>query len=1058
MPAGTLNANPEDLCCTTMYGLQELGYSPICIVRPENIDELGNIIHFANERDLNLTVTSSTGKHRKGGIINQERHIQVDLSHWKKIDLIDRRNRVCRVEPGVTYKQLKNTLLSHGMTIPMPLAPRDGKSVLAAVMDREPSTWANKQWDSGDPVGSTEFFFGSGERFRTGAAGGPGSIEQQRHSGGAQKYPSGPSQTDFHRVVMGSQGTFGIVTWITLRTEILPTIQEHYLVGAEQLTDLFDYVYAVQRGLLGEQSFILNRTAASLLMSAESIQEFNDFRSSLPEFICLQSIAGFERLPQERLVYHKHDIEQIAYPNNLQLEPCIGDLSAVKLFEKATQTCGVKDWRDTLRGGCLSIIFQSTLNRVPGFLTVFAELASELGISNSEIGIYIQPMVQNHACHIELLIPYDPTSSQHVKQLQKLEKNATRQLMAAGAFFSRPYGSASELVWDQNPSNTRLVETIKAIFDPKNVLQRGKWFNIPERRKTPVSIHKERDISELEEIVGKKWVSTAPCVLDTYAYYMNPETINKDGSLWLPRPAAVVMPKTTSEVQEIMKFCSNSRFMAKPISTGFHAAAAASNENVIILDLKRMNQTIEIDIQNQIAVIEPYVRATDLQTNIIKDGLTCHIVSSGANHSLLASHAASWGYGVSGAATSFSGRNLLGLEWVLPTGEVIILGSAGAGCGWFSADGPGPSMRGIVRGFQGTLGGLGVFTRCAIKLYKWDGPREWEVEGKSPKYVLKKVPPRCAMNAIAFPSREAEKDAGYKMGEAELNFGEFRTAMFFTALGLTDTNEELKTALESGIFQKIANNIISTAIFSASDGEFAWKMKALKQIRRETGGVVVPMNLPLRPWFLKLTGLLTKPIPDPLFPLRIFRPLQDWIPHFPLWQKLRREKQSTLFWLLFRNANNTQAAFRPSQGMATMLGAFDTWDLAHAQAEYVAKIKQPYIKQGLILDDGGDLGSGGTFESGHLGYLEGIILYNPGNPESSIATRELVERGISDTIDKALGVPIAAFGVEANQKFGPACGNYHIWLSRIKSALDPHTASDPFFYAEAEKNRKTVDT
>ncbi len=236
-----------------------------------------------------------------------------------------------------------------------------------------------------------------------------------------------------------------------------------------------------------------------------------------------------------------------------------------------------------------------------------------------------------------------------------------------------------------------------------------------------------------------------------------------------------------------------------------------------------------------------------------------------------------------------------------------------------------------------------------------------------------------------------------------------------------------------------------------NDAEFAWKMKALKQILRETRGVIVPMNLPLRPWFLKLGGWLTKPIPDPLFPLRLFPFLQHWIKYLPLWQKTKRDKQSTLFWLLFRNTSNTQAAFRPSSGMATMLGAFDTWDLAHTQAEYVAKIKQPYIKQELILDDGGDLGSGGTFESGHLGYLEGIILYDPTNPKSAMAARELVETGIKDTINDAMGVPIAAFGVEANQKFVPACGDYQIWMERIKSALDPNTASDPFFYAEVER-------
>ena len=1046
MPTGTLSVAPEGLNASARYGLLHQGHPPTCILRPGNTDELGALVQYANEAGLSLAVTSSTGAHRKGGITNQGEHILIDLSHWKKIDLMDRRNRVCRVEPGVTYGELAAALAAQGITIPLPLSPRTGKSVLAAVMDREPCTWANKQWDSGDPVGSTEFFFGSGERFRTGAAGGPGSIEQQRQSGGAQKHSAGPSQTDFHRVVQGSQGTMGIVTWITLRTEIMPTVQEAFLVGAERLEDLLDYVYAVQRGLLGEQSFILNRVAAALLMANGSVQTFDEIRNSLPGFLCLQNIAGFERLPQERLAYHKQDIERIAQKTNLRLEPRLGKLSAMELLDKATHPCGETDWRDTLRGGCLSIFFQSTLDRMPALRQVFTETAAEFGIAESEIGIYIQPMVQNHACHMELMIPFEPGAWEQVERLRRLERQAVIRLMESGAFFSRPYGAAAELVWAQNPGNTRLVKIIKGIFDPHQSLQRGKWFT-PEKPQ-PTSTSTSKDISELASIVGKQWVSTAPCVLDTYAYYMNPETMNKDGSQWLPRPAAVALPQSTAEVQEIMHFCSHSQYMAKPLSTGFHTAAAASNENVIILDLKRMNRIVEIDVKNQIAVIEPYVRAIDLQTEIVKNGLNCHIVSSGANHSLLASHAAAWGYGVTGAATSFSGRNLLGVEWVLPTGEVITLGSAGSGCGWFSPDGPGPSMRGIVRGFQGTFGGLGVFTRCAIKLYKWDGPREWEVEGQSPKYVLKSVPPRCALNAIAFPSRAAEKDAGYKMGEAELNHGEFRTPMFFAALGLTDTNEELKIALESGIFQKIGQDIISTAIFAASEAEFSWKMKALKEILRETGGVIIPMNLPLRPTVLKLAGRLTKNVRDPLAILRRFPALQDWIQRLPLWKELKREKQSTLFWLLFRSANNTQAAFRPSQGIATMLGAFDTWDLAHTQAEYVAKIKQPYIKQGLILDDGGDLGSGGTFESGHLGYLEGIILYDPGNPQSAMAARELVETGVRDAIDHAMGVPIAAFGVESNRTFGPACGDYHIWLARIKSALDPNTASDPFFYAE----------
>jgi hypothetical protein len=65
-----------------------------------------------------------------------------------------------------------------------------------------------------------------------------------------------------------------------------------------------------------------------------------------------------------------------------------------------------------------------------------------------------------------------------------------------------------------------------------------------------------------------------------------------------------------------------------------------------------------------------------------------------------------------------------------------------------------------------------------------------------------------------------------------------------------------------------------------------------------------------------------------------------------------------------------------------------------------------------------------------------------------MAARELVENGVDAAIEQAMGVPIAAFGVESNRRFGPACGDYHLWLERIKAALDPQSASDPFFYSE----------
>ena len=476
LPDGQVSTKPEELHAVIYPNpLQIAGRTPTCIVKPVNEDELQSLIVYANQSGLNLTVTSSTGIHRNGGILNGGDNVLIDLSSWQDIDFIDRRNRVCRIQPGVTYGQLLAELAKHNMTLPTPLAPRSGKSVLASVMDREPTIWPNKQWDSSDPVGSTEFFFGTGDIFRSGAGGGPGTLEQQQKSGGAQKFSSGPSQTDFHRVVQGAQGTMGILTWATLRTELKPSIQETLIAGSEKLENMLPFVYAVQRRMLGEHTFILNRTAAALLMAGADPNMLFHLWGEFPEYLLVQNIAGFERLPEERLAYHLQEIHGFAGKHGLEFAEGIEGISAQDLLDKAIQPCGEIDWRDRLHGSSLSIFFLSTLERMPAFQRILFDIVEENSISAVDIGIHIQPIVQNHACHIEFILPFNPESGAEIRRMKKVERQIVINLIEEGAFFSRPYGSSAELVWKQNPANHKLLKQIKNIFDPKCVLQRGKW-------------------------------------------------------------------------------------------------------------------------------------------------------------------------------------------------------------------------------------------------------------------------------------------------------------------------------------------------------------------------------------------------------------------------------------------------------------------------------------------------------------------------------------------------------------------------------------------------------
>ena len=59
--------------------------------------------------------------------------------------------------------------------------------------------------------------------------------------------------------------------------------------------------------------------------------------------------------------------------------------------------------------------------------------------------------------------------------MRTIEEECVEWLAKAGAFFSRPYGSAGNVVFKQDPLNYEVLKKIKGIFDPNRVLNSGKW-------------------------------------------------------------------------------------------------------------------------------------------------------------------------------------------------------------------------------------------------------------------------------------------------------------------------------------------------------------------------------------------------------------------------------------------------------------------------------------------------------------------------------------------------------------------------------------------------------
>src|SRR5512139_3743873 len=242
----------------------------------------------------------------------------------------------------------------------------------------------------------------------------------------------------------------------------------------------------------------------------------------------------------------------------------------------------------------------------------------------------------------------------------------------------------------------------------------------------------------LEDIVGAENVSRDAAILDGYAFQWLAELVRPDQSHYMPRPVAVVLPGSTEEVQAVVRLANKYGLKVKPHGTGwYHWSGPVKDEDATLqLDMRCMDRILEIDEQNLYAVVEPYVIAAQLQAELLPLGLNINIPGVGCSSSIVASACAYHGAGPDTYFMGGNSENLLGMEWVTPEGEIVRTGSLGSGDGWFCSEGPGPSVRAICRGTLGSRGGLGVYTRCAVKLAPHLGQTEWHVGGTLPAYRL----------------------------------------------------------------------------------------------------------------------------------------------------------------------------------------------------------------------------------------------------------------------------------------------------------------------------------
>ncbi len=519
---------------------------------------------------------------------------------------------------------------------------------------------------------------------------------------------------------------------------------------------------------------------------------------------------------------------------------------------------------------------------------------------------------------------------------------------------------------------------------------------------------KNRDaFNALEDVLGTEYITEEPAILDAYAFQWGAELFTNTS--FLPRAGAILLPHKTEEVQRIVKICNKYKVRYKAITNGWgFYSALGLDENAIHIDMRRMNQIIEINEKRMYAVVEPYVTCAQLQGEVMKKGFNINIICAGSNTSAMPVTAVQ-GTGHSGLTTSINDRNVLAVEWVLPDGEVLKLGSLGSGLDWFCGDGPGPSLRGIFRGPLTVMGGLGIFTKAATKIYHWNGPQQPEIEGASPYYRLKELPNNYNIHCPIFPSWEKLTEAAMKICESEI-------AMLLTIFswpmiseGLSGSSDEAAELLAKLQEESKGKHGFIVIISSSDDLEFNYKEKVLAQIMSETGG--------------EFLGYFEK-------------------------GEIKRE----YFWTIIKVTAAVREVFRASGRFLGAIG--DSASLPNSLRMMLdcVEFKKEYQQKGVIRkDEGLECIFATAYEHGHTGHAEQQAQVHHTGEEGWRALMEFSDRCEDLAIEKHYTAPVTVFGDRGHDKWGPHLCNYHLWLRKLKGTFDPKGVSEPAMYISAKE-------
>jgi FAD/FMN-containing dehydrogenase len=422
--------------------------APLAIAFPSSIDEVQAIVRWANVSGTAL-VPSGGRTGLSGGAVAAHGELVLSLERMNKVIDFNAVDRTLTVQPGITLQAVHDAARSHDLLYPVDFAARGSCSIGGNIATNAGGIRVIRYGNTREWIASLKVVAGNGEL-----------LELNR---GLIKNSSG---YDFRQLMIGSEGTLGIVVEATLKLTS-PALPSQVMLLALPDMDALMQVFALFRERLSLQAFEFFTDRALHHVLAHGAQRAID--GDYPYYVVTEFAAVDEKTQDMALATFEQAVEQ-------------GWVSDGVLAQSEAQAAAL--WR--LREGITESLaphrpykndVSIKVSAVPPFLHDMQTLLTQ---EYPHFDVVWFGHIGDGNLHINVLQPKDLDDSTFIAQCEHVTKLLAATLHRHGGSISAEHGiglvKRAYLESTRSPAEILLMKGVRKVFDPNGILNPGKLF------------------------------------------------------------------------------------------------------------------------------------------------------------------------------------------------------------------------------------------------------------------------------------------------------------------------------------------------------------------------------------------------------------------------------------------------------------------------------------------------------------------------------------------------------------------------------------------------------